>query len=100
MPLELSTALGALKGTVADVVRRRNDPLFRDTVLSALHTVPIAATKTLPWFVRAMNAPERLAMLRGMRAGMPPDVFDAVLAMARDVLAPADHAKLLRGLAA
>lgn len=61
---------------------------------------PQAMARALPWFVRAMNAPERLAMLRGMRAGMPPDVFDAVLAMARDVLAPADHAKLLRGLAA
>jgi len=60
---------------------------------------PQAMAKALPWFVRAMNAPERLAMLTGMRAGMPAEVFQGVLEMARDVLAPADHAKLVRGLA-
>ena len=74
MPLELSTALGALKGTVADVVRRRNDPLFRDTVLSALHTVPIAATKTLPWFVRAREGhDESIERLITENARVDPD---------------------------
>ena len=61
---------------------------------------PQAMAKALPWFVRAMNAPERVAMLTGMRAGMPAQVFEGVLEMARGVLAPADHAKLVRGLAA
>lgn len=74
MPLELSTALGALKGTVADVVRRRNDPLFRETLVSALHTVPTAAIKTLPWFARARaGRDESIERLIGENARVDPD---------------------------
>ncbi|MCO5124783.1 MAG: hypothetical protein M9915_13695 [Rhizobacter sp.] len=59
---------------------------------------PEAMVKALHWFLPAMNAPERLAMLSGMRAGMPAPAFQGVLDIARRTLAPADHAKLLRGL--
>jgi hypothetical protein len=59
---------------------------------------PQAMVKALHWFLPALNAPERLAMLGGMRAGMPEPAFQGVLDIARRTLAPADHAKLLRGL--
>src|SRR5512142_224979 len=46
-------ALGALKGTVGDVVRRRGDPLWHETLLAGLHVAPRAVTRTLPWLLRA-----------------------------------------------
>jgi hypothetical protein len=61
---------------------------------------PEAMVKALHWFLPALNAPERLAMLRGMRAGMPAPAFQGVLDIARRTLAAADHAKLVRGLEA
>jgi fatty-acyl-CoA synthase len=76
MPREFSTALGALKGTLADVVRRRNDPLFRETLRSALHTVPIAATKTLPWLVRAREGrDESIERMIAENARVDPDAL-------------------------
>lgn len=53
----------------------------------------------LQWFIPALNAPERAAMLLGMRQGMPPQAFEAVLDIARRTLTPADYAKLGAALA-
>lgn len=52
----------------------------------------------LRWFLPALNAPERAAMLGGMRAAMPEPAFAGVLAVARERLTPAEHAKLLSAL--
>ena len=50
--------------------------------------------EALHWFLPALNAPERAAMLAGMQQGMPPEPFRAVLDIAQRTLAPQDHAKL------
>lgn len=76
MPLELADTLGALRGTVADIVRRRGDPLFRETLLTALHTTPIAVTKTLPWLVRAREGrDESLERMIEEHARLDPDAL-------------------------
>jgi len=80
MPTELGSTLAetlsALRGTVVDIVRRRDDPLFHETVLSALHTVPIAATKTLPWLVRAREGrDESIERMIAENARVDPDAL-------------------------
>ena len=59
---------------------------------------PAAMFEALHWFLPALNAPERAAMLAGMRQGMPPEPFLGVLDIAQRTLAPQDHAKLRRSL--
>lgn len=59
---------------------------------------PVAMAEALQWFIPALSAPERAAMLGGMQQGMPPEPFAAVLDIARRTLAPADQAKLMRAL--
>ena len=59
---------------------------------------PPAMFEALHWFLPALNAPERAAMLAGMRQGMPPEPFLGVLDIARRTLAPQDEAKLRRAL--
>lgn len=49
----------------------------------------------LRWFLPALNAPERAAMLCAIQARMPEPAFAGVLELARGRLAPAEHAKLL-----
>lgn len=72
----LAEALGALRGTVGDIVRRRDDPLWRETILSALHTTPIAVTKTLPWLVRAREGrDESLERMLAEHARLDPDAL-------------------------
>jgi hypothetical protein len=46
----------------------------------------------------ALNAPERSAFLAGARQGMPPPVFEAVVAIARQELPPAEWHKLATAL--
>lgn len=59
---------------------------------------PAAMFESLHWFLPALNAPERAAMLAGMQQGMPPEPFRAVLDIAQRTLAPPAHAALLRAL--
>jgi hypothetical protein len=59
---------------------------------------PQAMFEALHWLLPALNAPERAAMLAGMRQGMPPEPFLGVLDIAQRTLAPQDHAKLRRAL--
>lgn len=63
---------------------------------------PDAMMDALHWFLPALNASERAAMLAGMRQGMPPEAFEGVLGIARRTLPVSDYARLLRapGLAA
>ncbi len=57
MPSELVTdvaeRIAALRGTLSDVVRRRSDPLFKETLRKSLGVTPAALRHTLPWLVRA-----------------------------------------------
>ena len=59
---------------------------------------PAAMFEALHWFLPALNASERAAMLAEMSQGMPPEPFRAVLGIAEGTLAPQDHARLMRAL--
>lgn len=59
---------------------------------------PQVMAEALHWFLPALNAPERAAMLGGMRQGMPPEAFAGVLDIAQRTLSPQDHARLTRTL--
>jgi hypothetical protein len=59
---------------------------------------PQAVVRALHWFMPGLNAPERAAMLTGMRDGMPPEAFLGVLDIARRTLSAADYAKLAAAL--
>ena len=59
---------------------------------------PQAMMAALHWFMPALNAPERAAMLGDMKAGMPPEPFAAVLDIARRTVAPGEFAKIARAV--
>lgn len=59
---------------------------------------PVAMAEALHWFIPALHAGERAAMLDGMRQGMPPEPFANVLEIARAALDTDQHARLLRAL--
>lgn len=59
---------------------------------------PAAMAESLHWFIPALSAPERAAMLGGMQHGMPPEPFAAVLDIARRTLNDTQHACLMRDL--
>ena len=59
---------------------------------------PPMVVRSLHWFMPGLNAPERAAMLRGMKSGMPPEAFHGVLDIARRTLSASDHAKLVQAL--
>ena len=50
------------------------------------------------WMLPQMSAPERLALLTGMRQEAPAPVFEAVLDAVQPHLSQRDWAKLTRGL--
>jgi len=62
------------------------------------HLTPERKALAMHWFIPALNARERVTLLSGMRQAMPAPAFDGILEIARSVLAPADHARLLRSL--
>lgn len=62
------------------------------------HLSPPELMSALRWMIPAISAAERLAMLGGMRANAPAPAFDAVLALAREVLDDDAWAALARGL--
>jgi len=59
---------------------------------------PDAMAEALHWFIPALHAGERAAMLDGMRREMPPEPFANVLEIARATLDTDAHARLLRAL--
>ncbi len=77
---------------------------YTDAELDAIEGALLAAIPpavkmgAMQWFLPALNAPERAGMLGGMREGMPPEAFRAVLDIAQRTLAPRDHARLVRDL--
>src|SRR5512135_2515535 len=69
-------AIGALGGTFGDVVRRRGDPLWHDTLLASIGVVPRAITSTLPWLVRARAGhDESLVRVLDANAERDPDAL-------------------------
>lgn len=77
---------------------------YSDAELDAIERALVASIppatmfESLHWFLPALSAPERAGMLRGIKQGMPPEPFRAVLEVARNTLAPRDHTRLLRDL--
>lgn len=78
---------------------------YRDDELAAIEADIVAAVPAeamavlLPWFLSALNHPERVGMLAGLRLGMPSEAFDDVLAMARTRLSERDWLRLEQALA-
>lgn len=61
---------------------------------------PLEMSAMLRWFVPAFNAPERAAMLGGLRQTMPSQAFDITLDLGRRFLSEAAYRVLLDDLAA
>jgi len=79
---------------------------YTDEELHAIHERIVAAIpteemqSTMRWMIPALNPAERAGMLMGMRAGMPPPVFEGMLALTRSLISARDMAKLEAALAA
>lgn len=78
---------------------------YTDEELDGIHERIIAAIPpeemqaTMRWMIPALNPAERAGMLMGMRAGMPPPVFEGVLALTRSLISARDMQKLEAALA-
>lgn len=59
---------------------------------------PAEMAVSLHWFIPALNAPERAAMLAGMRQGLSAEAFAGALAIAEGTLGAAEFARLQRDL--
>ncbi|WP_342115354.1 hemerythrin domain-containing protein [Pseudoduganella sp. OTU4001] len=79
---------------------------YTDEELHEIHDRIVAAIPpeemqaTMRWMIPSLNPAERAGMLLGMRAGMPPPVFEGVLAMTRSLISARDMQKLEAALAA
>lgn len=62
------------------------------------HLSPAVSMEAMRWMIPALAPSERLALLRGMQAQAPAPAFEAVLALARELLGDTDWAALARGL--
>lgn len=59
---------------------------------------PDEMARSLSFMLPAMNADDRAELLRGMREGAPPEVFEGVIGLARSVLEPREYAATLSRL--
>lgn len=77
---------------------------YTDLELLALHDALVATIApadhlvTMRWMLPNLNAPERLAVLGGIRQGAPAEAFQAVVDVTRQHLSDRDWAKVARGL--
>lgn len=77
---------------------------FSDAELAGIHQAILASlspallTENLRWLIPAMTPAERADLLSGMRAGMPPEVFAGIAALARSLLGEREWSKLLAAL--
>lgn len=62
------------------------------------HLEPAEKMAALRWMLPGMAPTERRMLLAGLRADAPPQAFEAILALARQVLAPEDWLALAQGL--
>ncbi|MBP2296425.1 hypothetical protein [Azospirillum rugosum] len=78
----------------------------RDEELQAIEQAIVAAQPpeemmlVLRWMLASATPAERANLLGGIRAMAPAEAFAGMMALAQSVLAPADHDKLTRALAA
>lgn len=78
---------------------------FDDGKLLAVHQAIIASippgemAQEMTWMLPAMNTPDRIQMLAGIRATAPAEVFGFLCELARGVLDARDEAELEAGLA-
>ena len=79
---------------------------YTDEELDQIHDCILAAVPpeemqlVMRWMIPALNPAERAGMLMGMRAGMPPPVFEGILALTRSLVSPRDMQKLEAALEA
>lgn len=77
---------------------------YSDAELIGIHdallaTIPPAEMMlVMRWMLPQLNAPERLGVMQGMRAGAPAPVFEGMLTGTQGLLNQRDWAKLARGL--
>lgn len=77
---------------------------YSDAEIVAIEQRLVAAVKPetmqllLPWMLPNANPGQRVALLGGMRHGMPREVFDGVMNMLRDLLMPREWIKLRSAL--
>ncbi|MCY1550927.1 hypothetical protein D9M68_872190 [compost metagenome] len=77
---------------------------YNDAELIGIHdallaTIPPAEMMlVMRWMLPQLNAPERLGVMQGMRAGAPAPVFDGMLSATQGLLNQRDWTKLARGL--
>ena len=77
---------------------------YSDAELIGIHdalvaTIPPAEMMlVMRWMLPQLNAPERLEVMQGMRAGAPAPVFEGMLTGTQGLLNQRDWAKLARGL--
>ncbi|MHA1987351.1 MAG: hemerythrin domain-containing protein [Promethearchaeota archaeon] len=64
----------------------------------AAKLTPEERQRFMPYFLRAINHPERLGLLMGMKRNMPEPIFKAILNMAQASLEKADWQKLKQSL--
>jgi hemerythrin-like domain-containing protein len=107
--VELSHFFGELLMHMADEEQQIMPALWRthsDEELEGIHQrlvgtmPPERLASFLRWMLPAMNTPERVEMLTGLRFGAPPSVFAFVRELAAAVLTSADDAALEAGLSA
>ena len=77
---------------------------YSDAELIGIHDALLATIEpaemmlVMRWMLPQLNAPERLGVMQGMRAGAPAHVFEGMLTGTQDLLNQRDWAKLARGL--
>ena len=77
---------------------------YSDAELIGIHDALVATIEpaemmlVMRWMLPQLNAPERLGVMQGMRAGAPAHVFEGMLTGTQDLLNQRDWAKLARGL--
>lgn len=59
---------------------------------------PEEKSMSMRWMLPALNPAERIALLEGVRSGMPAEAFSGMLGEVRPLLAPGDWSKLSAGL--
>lgn len=59
---------------------------------------PQEAAWSVEWMAKSLNRPELIEVLEGMKAGMPPHVFEGILNMVKGCLKPGTLARLDRDL--
>lgn len=77
---------------------------YSDAELIGIHDALLATIPptemmlVMRWMLPQLNAPERLGVMQGMRAGAPAPVFEGMLSATQGLLNQRDWTKLARGL--